>query len=330
MTTPRAIVRPSKPSRQVDPPTVMGRTLVASGATRSIAAGTTGTDPALLAPLPGDVSLLTLQQLYRQRQIAIAMATTRAISALWARHMRPERMADSWGALRDTVLRLIQQYWDAAAADSASFYRNMRVLSGFPSTRVPMVELPREELIKVADSQAMGTFFHNIKTMPEPEAADSAGQALEAGGSRLVLKGGRQTISEAAAQDPVARRWERVISPGACHFCSMLASRGAVYLTERTGQFLAHDHCHCTAQPVFRGQIASIQNRDLAKQWQQITKGKSGDSARKAWQEYWEANNGGRNSGAAPEAQEGGPGNDQRLGRPELSNQAENRIGQPS
>lgn len=308
MTTPRAIARPSKPLGQVGPPKLVGGTVLASGAPRSIAAGATGVDPALLNPLPGDVSLLTLQQLYRQRQMAIALATSRAISSLWVRHIRPERMADSWGALRDLVLRTIQQYWDAAAADSASFYRNMRVVSGFPSARVPMVQLPREELIKVADSQAMGTFFHNIKTMPEPEAANSAGQALEAGGSRLALKGGRQTIADAVHQDPVAKGWERLISPGACSFCSMLASRGAVYKSDKSASFLAHDHCHCTAQPLFRGQAVSESSKQLSDDWTRVTRGKSGANARKAWQDYWEAqseHNTGPVAGAAPS----GPGN---------------------
>jgi hypothetical protein len=217
-------------------------------------------------------------------------------------------MADSWGALRDTIFRIIQQYWSAAAADSASFYRNMRVVSGFPSTRVPTVQLPREELVKVADSQAMGTFFHNIKTMPEPEAASSAGQALEAGSSRLALKGGRQTIAEAVHQDPLAKGWERLISPGACHFCAMLASRGAVYKSDKSASFLAHDHCHCTAQPLFRGQAVSEVNKQLSQDWLHVTHGKSGAGARKAWQDYWEAQSE-HNTGPVAEAAPSGPGN---------------------
>ena len=32
----------------------------------------------------------------------------------------------------------------------------------------------------------------------------------------------------------------------------MLASRGAVY-HEESAHFASHTHCHCTAQPVFKG-----------------------------------------------------------------------------
>jgi hypothetical protein len=268
--------------------------------------------------------MLTLQNMYRQRQIGIAIATGSAISALWNRHIRPERMADSWGALRDIVLHLIQHYWDAAAADSASFYQQMRVIAGFPTERIGMVELPRQELIKVADSQSMGAFFHSIKTVDESQAAESAGKALEGASARLALKGGRQTIVEAASVDPVTLGWERVISPGACSFCSMLASRGAAYLSKKTAEFQAHDHCHCTAQPLFRGQEPSRQSQQLAEDWKRITQGKSGANARQAWQQHWEARNGGRVGGATEETQAAGIGDGQRQGGSELPDQAAN------
>jgi len=329
VTTPPAIVRDSKASSLVDPTRAMPGPVVASALSDSIAAGTGPVSPTLLAPLPGDVSLLTLGQMYRQRQIAIALAATRAVASLWARHIDPARIADSWGTLRDVVQRLVQQYFSAASADSASFYGQMRVMSGYPATRVPMVQLPRKELAKVIDSQSMGTFFHNIKTVDEHVAAQSAGQSLEAASGRLALKGGRQTITEAVAQDPKAKGWERVIAPGACSFCSMLASRGAVYRSRESAKFLAHDHCHCTPLPLFVGQAPSQTSKDLAAEWQRVTRGKSGVNARKAWQDYWEANNGGRNSGATESAQEAGQGNGERFGGSELSNQAASRIGQP-
>jgi hypothetical protein len=41
-----------------------------------------------------------------------------------------------------------------------------------------------------------------------------------------------------------------VTSGNACDFCSMLADRGAVY-GEASAEFEAHDHCSCSAQPVY-------------------------------------------------------------------------------
>jgi hypothetical protein len=61
----------------------------------------------------------------------------------------------------------------------------------------------------------------------------------------------RDTITANRRRDPEAVGWQRV-SAGGCSFCRMLASRGAVYRAE-TARFASHTNCHCTAQPVFKG-----------------------------------------------------------------------------
>ena len=61
----------------------------------------------------------------------------------------------------------------------------------------------------------------------------------------------RDTITTNRQRDPEAVGWQRV-SAGGCSFCRMLASRGAVYRAE-TARFASHTNCHCTAQPVFKG-----------------------------------------------------------------------------
>lgn len=61
----------------------------------------------------------------------------------------------------------------------------------------------------------------------------------------------RDTITTNRHRDPEAVGWRRV-AVGGCSFCRMLADRGAVYRSE-TARFAAHTHCHCTAQPVFKG-----------------------------------------------------------------------------
>jgi hypothetical protein len=302
-------------------PTSLGSTLSPSLVSDPVAYSTGAGIPASSA---SDAGIQALQIAYRQRQLAIALAVTRVISAIWQRYIVPEHMADSWAAIRQVVQTLIGQYSNAAAADSAQFYEQARVLADLPSYRAQLVQLPQREIVKVADSQAMGTFFHNLTVMPEPDAATSAGKALEAGSSRLALKSGRHTITEAVHGDKLAVGWERLISPGACSFCSMLASRGAVYRSQKNAQFSAHDHCHCTAQPIFEGQSASSASMDLAAEWQRVTRGKSGANARKAWQQYWEGRNGTGDSGTVAKAQEDGAGDVQRPGRPQLPDHGAN------
>jgi hypothetical protein len=289
---------------------------------QAIAPGTSG--------LAGVASLDQLAQLYRQRQMAIALAASRAVAAIWQHRIDPAHMADSWASIRDVVLNLVRQYFQASAADSASTYEQMRVQADLGHRPIRMAELPQRELERVVDSQGIGRFFQTLPTVPDDlsQAAATAEESLQASSARLSLKGGRQTMTQAVHSDPKAEGWERTISSTACSFCSMLASRGAVYRNEKSADFRAHDHCNCTAIPVFDGQDPSQQSQDLAKQWQQVTRGKSGANARKAWQDHWERqSNGGRDGGAAGQAEGQGAGDEQRPGRPQLSNQGTNGTG---
>ena len=59
----------------------------------------------------------------------------------------------------------------------------------------------------------------------------------------------RDTVLTNRRRDPSAVGWRRV-SSGGCKFCRMLADKGAVY-SESTARFASHEHCGCTAQPVF-------------------------------------------------------------------------------
>jgi hypothetical protein len=59
-------------------------------------------------------------------------------------------------------------------------------------------------------------------------------------------------VSEAATFTKV--RYKRVLSSNPCSFCRMLAGRGAVY-HEGTASFESHDHCACSAEPVFSKEL---------------------------------------------------------------------------
>jgi hypothetical protein len=67
--------------------------------------------------------------------------------------------------------------------------------------------------------------------------------------TRMVMNAGRQTVMQSAVASPQCEGWQRVTS-GGCSFCIMLAGRGSVY-SEATADFQSHDHCMCSAEPVF-------------------------------------------------------------------------------
>src|SRR5690606_32983036 len=88
---------------------------------------------------------------------------------------------------------------------------------------------------------------------------DGAQAALDhAAGSvqRLVQQPGRDTIALNVSRDPAKPGWARVPRGRGCAFCRMLAGRGAVYTSAEAarGMRAYHDHCKCSAVPVWRGQ----------------------------------------------------------------------------
>lgn len=71
------------------------------------------------------------------------------------------------------------------------------------------------------------------------------------GAARLALNAGRDYVIQTVEQDRLAVGWMRVTDGDPCAFCLVLASRGPVYKSRTTAEFLAHDNCGCVAVPVF-------------------------------------------------------------------------------
>lgn len=241
-------------------------------------------------PLSADVSGQLLMRRYQHGQQSIAARAAIAIQRLWMRIIDPAHFSDGWGTLGPLVDGIISSHYSAAAADAADYYANSRVVSGFKHIGVPGLEPDMAYIHHVADAMGPGQFFGFLPDHGEQNASSMAADALRGASTRMVMMGGRDTVTSAVRIDSAATGWERVIEPGACGFCAMLAGRGAVY-KEDTVRFRAHDHCHCIARAVFRGQ-ESI-NDDLSSEWGRVTAGHSGRAAVREWNKYWESRNGG-------------------------------------
>lgn len=138
------------------------------------------------------------------------------------------------------------------------------------------------------------------------QAVDTMAVNMAGSATTLALEGGREVIHDAATGDEDALGWIRVTDADPCSWCAMLASRaaapqGAFYRSEGTagrdkndkftgdGQFKWHDHCGCTAVPVFHDDDPHLQRaEDLYDQWLDATQGHSGKKAVNAWRRYWE------------------------------------------
>jgi len=86
---------------------------------------------------------------------------------------------------------------------------------------------------------------------PPSQARDESFVEASGAASRHVLTGGRGSLLTLLKADSQVQRWIRVTDGDPCAFCAMLAGRGPVYLTEDSAGFRAHDHCACTAEPVY-------------------------------------------------------------------------------
>jgi hypothetical protein len=226
------------------------------------------------------------------------MRVATAIYNLWLQIINPAPAAfeESWQTMNPIANGIISTHFDAAAASAAQYYVNSRVVADFPHINVPGIRPDENYINRVVNAMGRGQYYHFVKEQDPAEASTMAQDALRGASTRMTLMGGRNTIVQASGIDPVATGWERVIEPGACSFCAMLAGRGGVY-SEATVDFRAHDHCHCVARPVFRGQ-KSI-NTELSAAWGRETKGTRGAAARAAWDKYWSSHGGSETTAVA-------------------------------
>ena len=154
------------------------------------------------------------------------------------------------------VLPIIQTQRSTSARLAANYLTTFRALElGVTGERIAPV------LAEAAPIQAVTTSMivtgpaavkSNVGRGMALQTAMQTAQATAARAAmRHVLNGGRETITATTRNDRRARGWQRVTSGRACSFCSLLATRGAVY-GEDTADFQAHDGCSCSAEPVYR------------------------------------------------------------------------------
>lgn len=90
-----------------------------------------------------------------------------------------------------------------------------------------------------------------LRELDEEEDLDAAATKLQGVTDKMILDVGRNTLLENIERDRQAKAWARIPEANCCAFCALLSTRGAVYKTEETASFEAHDHCRCNVEPLF-------------------------------------------------------------------------------
>lgn len=224
-----------------------------------------------------------LTEAHRLGQLRVRARVLRAVVAAWPLYDLgdPER---TWEPLEQLLLALIGSQAPVSAALSSNYYRAFRHAEGAAGS-VPTVVAstpPAEELIR--SLRFVGVV--GAQKLLEGRVADASARTLTnvAGDTaRLVMNTGRDTIVESVQADTRALGWARVTDGSPCSFCRMLASRGPVY-RGRGGGFKAHNHCGCTAEPVFHADAEwPGRAREFRDEWDEATAGLSGRDARLAF-----------------------------------------------
>lgn len=176
---------------------------------------------------------------------ALRLLTSSAVAASWqVLHSLTGTPEVQRASLLDVVPGIIGYYSEGSSALAADFYDDERARTAARRRFVaePVI-LARGEKIGRAIAWASRPLFG------EPgDVTDRLAEVVQLETARPY----RDTITTNRRRDPEAAGWRRIAS-GGCPFCRMLAERGAVYRAE-TARFASHPNCHCTAQPVFRGE----------------------------------------------------------------------------
>lgn len=176
-------------------------------------------------------------------------------------------------------------------------------LPGADRVTLEIPELPDEQVVAGLVAAGFQQLSDAIEAGHTLEEALGIGETGAKGSAiRTMLEPGRRAIKDAHGQDERVLGYYRVTAGDdrVCFFCSMLASRGAVFSRESfdasdprfigPGKVKVHDNCRCGYVPFFRDQPALPDSVEQTySQWIDVTADFSGHEKALAWRRYWEA-----------------------------------------
>ena len=166
-------------------------------------------------------------------------------AALWT--LPPDELPT---ALMDLAPGIVDTWRLAAASAGADWYDQLRDTAGIAGRFSAIVELDDP------GAEALAGWAAEPLNQPEPDLA-AARERLEGGLQKRMANAANLTVTRSATEDPHARGYMRRTKSGACKFCRMVASRGAVY-TRSSARFACHEHCFCEAVPAWGGKALPV------------------------------------------------------------------------
>lgn len=197
---------------------------------------------------------------YRSETAALRAGTIRDLLRLWPA-LDWKRLDSTYPAWALATGQLVATNRQTSANLAAAYLQATRQAAGVAGS-APLTfrgDLdPTQFVTALRVTSVVAAKRAAVAGMPEVKAMRAAFVQSSGAMSRLVLDGGRDTIVDTVRNDPTAAGWQRVTAGSACGFCRMLAGRGAVY-KEDTADFASHDHCHCSALPIY-GELRTVRD----------------------------------------------------------------------
>lgn len=189
-----------------------------------------------------------LTQTHRRAQLALRAQVLLELKALWPA-MDWTNLDRTYPAWATAVGAIIDRRWVTSTNLAAAYLRAFRTAAGVPGTATVVLAdpVPAGQLDTVLKVTALYSAKSATRRGVSADQAMAAAFVRSSGAiTRLVLGGGRDTITASLAKDPRATGWERVTSGNPCPFCADLAGHPS------STSFQAHDGCGCSAEPVYR------------------------------------------------------------------------------
>lgn len=193
-----------------------------------------------------------LTRTYRRQNLALRAQTIRDLRKIWPL-LRWDALDKSFPSLLSSVGMLVDRDRQRASGLASSYVQAFHLVERVPgSATIALADpIPDAQLAASLHATSVAAVKRSKGVgMAERASLENAFVMASGSMSRLVLNAGRETVMRSVIRDLRGKGWERVTS-GGCSFCRMLAGRGSVY-TEESADFNAHDHCACSAQPVYR------------------------------------------------------------------------------
>jgi len=233
--------------------------------------------------------------LQHQRDLATIAGATTSVVASVAMGADPATISTWYFGVVDGLLARIQAGHAQARLSSTQFLQKHAAMNGVDLTPVPAslnMERARTSL-RVTGPVAFQTAMR--AGQDEEQAIRSMATQMAGSSQRLVMAGDRDTFEQTLNAGKGVIGWRRRLAGRSCGFCAMLASRGAVYETRKSATqakdgLAFHDHCNCWAEPMYKHETEPPEVRLLQRQWRNVTAGKRGGGAARAWRQHWEEN----------------------------------------